>query len=89
MAEFNEESVHGEFDLIVFGATFLLCFCYGVVDEFLIVFFLGCCEDQRRVGGCILWFVHVDGLEITRVGNDDGSSLFEMIERSSHSGFYT
>lgn len=40
-------------------------------------------KDERRVGGRILGFVSLDGIEFSRVG-DDGGDLFELVELGSH-----
>lgn len=61
LTELDEELVEGGIDLIVDGLALLLTVGDGGIDELGVLWLLGGSEDQRWVGGGILWLVLANG----------------------------
>ena len=54
------ETVHGSIDLVVNAAALCLAGGDSGINEALVGGLVGCREDERRVGGCILGLVDID-----------------------------
>lgn len=70
LSELNKETVKSGIDLVVNGAAVLLSVLDGGIDEGSVLLLLGGSEDERWVGGSVLWLVLGNGCEVTRVGDD-------------------
>lgn len=71
LAKEDKEIVEGRIDLLLRALSVLLAICAGLIDELLVLGLLGRGEDQRWVGGSILWLVLANGGKVTRV-TDNG-----------------
>ncbi len=78
-AEGDDEAVHDAVEEGGSGEGGGFAVCDGFFDEGFVFVFLGGLEDEGRVGGGVLGFVGLHGLEIAGVGYD-GGVLFELVE---------
>ena len=70
LSELNKQTVKSGIDLVVDRASVLLSVLDGRIDEWRVLLLLGGGEDERWVGGGVLWLVLGNGCEVTRVGDD-------------------
>lgn len=61
LAELDQETVEGVLNLLLEVAALLLAVLDGNINELGVLGLLGGGEDQRRVGGGILWLVLANG----------------------------
>ena len=78
LAELHEEAVQCSIDLLVDVLAVLLSVCNSLIDELGVFGLLRGGEDQRWVGGGILWLVLANGSKVTRVA-DDSLSLNQRL----------
>lgn len=71
LAELHKQSIQCVVHLLINVAALLLAICNGLVNELRILWLFGRGEDQRWVGGGILWLVLLDRSKVTRVGDND------------------
>ena len=55
----------------------------AIIDEMRVLRHVRSLDDQRRVRGGILGLDSLDGLDVSRVADDDGV-LLELLELGSH-----
>lgn len=70
LSKLNKETVKSGIDLVVDGTAVLLSVLDGRIDEWGVILLLGGGEDERWVGGGILWLVLGNGCEVTGIGDD-------------------
>ena len=46
------------------------------------------CQDERWVGGCILWFIFVDGCKIAGIADHGGASGLQLIKGGTHGVYF-
>jgi len=84
LAELDEETVKSVLGLSLDITALLLGVLHGYVNEGSVGGLLGGGEDEGGVGGGVLRLVSGNGLEVTRVGNDNGTGGLKLVKRSRH-----
>jgi len=84
LSELDEELVEGSVDLLVDGGALVLTVGDGGINEAGVLWLLGSSEDQRWVGGSILWLVLANGSKVTRVGDNGGARGLQLVEGGRH-----
>ena len=69
-AELHEKSVQRGIDLLFNALAMPLAILDGLVDELSVLRLLRGGEDQRRIGGGVLWLVFGDGGKVTRIADN-------------------
>jgi hypothetical protein len=78
-AELDKEVVKSGIDFLLDAAAVGLAILDGLVNECCVCWLLGCREDKRRIGCCVLRLVLVNGRKVARIAHD---SLYSRIEIS-------
>jgi len=84
LSELDEESVKGSIDLGIEVSAVFLSVSNGGIDQMSVFWLLGSSEDERWVGGGILWLVLGDSSEVTAVTDNSSASLLQLLERGNH-----
>lgn len=82
LAKLHQEVVQCGVNLLLDVAAVLLAILDSRVNQLLVLGLLGRGEDERGVGGRILWLILVDGRKVTRVTDD---SLQQLLLALFHS----
>ena len=62
----------------------ILSVCNGNIHKLCVFWLFGRSENERGIGGSILWLILSDGSKVTRVTNDGGADGFQLFKRASH-----
>ena len=71
--------VHGRIQLRFLTGTGALTMGNGIINQFFVLRLLRRIQQQRRVGGGILWRKPANGLKITGIGHHSGH-LFQRVQ---------